>query len=83
MIPPMGGNLSLTPTRAGVKPFPMTSITSRDAAERLGVSVQTWHRLVTKYAITPERSLPGIRGAKYWRLSDVNRVGRDRKAEAA
>jgi hypothetical protein len=52
----------------------MKSLTSREAADLLEVRVQRWHRLAAEHNLTPERELPGIRGAKFWRRRDVERV---------
>lgn len=52
----------------------MEPMSSREAADRLGVRVQQWHRLVVRYNLTPERKIPGIRGAKFWHAYDVERV---------
>jgi hypothetical protein len=49
-------------------------LTSREAAERADVRVQQWHRLVARFGLTPHYELPGIRGAKFWRPEDVDRV---------
>lgn len=46
-------------------------MTSKEAADKLGVSVQTWHRLVARHHLTPVMELPGLRGAKFWASSDV------------
>lgn len=59
----------------------MKDPTSREAADRLGISVQRWHRLVERYRLSPTRELPGIRGAKFWRQQDVTLVGRILDAE--
>jgi hypothetical protein len=52
----------------------MESLTSREAAERLGVSVRQWHGLVAKHKLRPVRELPGLRGAKFWSVDDVDSV---------
>lgn len=55
-------------------------LTSREAAERLDIRVQQWHRLVARYGLTPTRELPGIRGAKFWHPEDVDRVAAELQA---
>lgn len=48
------------------------SLTSREAAERLGITVRQWHGLVAKHKLQPVRELPGLRGAKFWAVEDVD-----------
>lgn len=50
------------------------AMTSREAAEQLGIRVQQWHRLVARHNLSPQYELPGIRGAKFWHPGDVDRV---------
>lgn len=54
----------------------MTELSSKQAAAHLGVTVRKWHYLVEKHGIHPVRSIDGIRGAKFWKRSDVDRVAR-------
>lgn len=61
----------------------MKDWTSRQAADELGISVQRWHRLVDRYRLTHTYTLPGLRGAKFWREQDVRFVGRILEAERA
>ena len=42
-----------------------------EAAEPLGVSVRTVHRLVTDGRLTPAAKLPGLRGAYLFATADV------------
>lgn len=49
-------------------------LTTREAATELGITVRRFHWLVVKHELTPERELPGIRGAKFWNPSDVERL---------
>lgn len=60
----------------------MEILTSREAADLLGIRIQAWHRLVAKEGLRPTHELPGIRGAKFWLRADVERLQRAR-AEAA
>jgi len=51
------------------------TLTSKEAADLLGLpNVQAWHRLVAREGLVPVKELPGIRGAKFWRVSDVVRL---------
>lgn len=59
------------------------TLTTREAAERLGVTVRSFHWLATKHRLDPARSLPGIRGAKFWKRSDIDRLGAKLRKEAA
>ena len=54
-------------------PF-MEMLTSREAADDLGVTVRSWHWIAEKYALIPAKELPGVRGAKLWHAADVERV---------
>lgn len=60
----------------------MEMLTSREAADDLGVSVRSWHWLVEKYELVPAKELPGLRGAKLWHAADVARVKTARQAVA-
>ena len=42
-----------------------------EVAERLGVSIKTAHRLVARGDLVPVAKIPGIRGAFFFRRSDV------------
>lgn len=64
------------------KSFHMDSLTSRKAADRLGVSVQKFHRTVTKHKVNPVFELDGIRGAKFWNPRDIDRLADTLQAEA-
>jgi excisionase family DNA binding protein len=50
------------------------SLTSREAAERLGVNVQKFHRLVAEHEIRPILKGTGLRGEKFWKPSDITRL---------
>jgi hypothetical protein len=50
----------------------MDSLTSKGAAERLGVTVRQFHYLVERHGVKPVRELPGLRGAKFWDPSDID-----------
>lgn len=60
----------------------METLTSKEAADLLGISPQAWHRLVAKEHIEPVKELPGIRGAKLWQAADVVRLAAKREAAA-
>ncbi len=61
----------------------MESLTSRQAADKLGVNVQKFHRLVAQHQLTPVVEVPGIRGAKFWDTEDINRIAADRNEAVA
>lgn len=52
----------------------METLTTREAAERIGVPVSTLHNWVTAQRITPIKRLPGQRGALLFALEDVDRL---------
>lgn len=58
-------------------------MSSREAADLLGISPQGWHRLVHKERLIPVKEVPGLRGAKFWRATDVMRLAVKREASAA
>jgi DNA-binding transcriptional MerR regulator len=49
-----------------------TYLTSREAAERLGVSISTLHLLSQLGEITPAMKAPGLRGAKWFSPDDID-----------
>lgn len=51
---------------------PSDTITVREAADILGLSVQHVHRLIESGTLTVERQLPGATGAKLLPRSDVD-----------
>lgn len=61
----------------------METLTSKEAADLLRISPQAWHRLVAKESLEPVKELPGIRGAKFWRVSDVVRLAGKQEQGAA
>jgi excisionase family DNA binding protein len=54
-------------------------LTSKEAAERLGMSLRTFLRRVEEGAITPTHKLPGTRGAFLFDADSIDRL----KNEAA
>lgn len=50
----------------------METLLSSEAAARLGVNVQKFHRLVAQHDIAPAFEAPGLRGAKFWLPRDVD-----------
>ncbi len=52
----------------------MATLTSAEAAERLGVNVQRFHRLVHRHGVNPVLVGPGIRGPKFWNAADIDRL---------
>jgi hypothetical protein len=59
----------------------METLTSRQAADRLGVNVQKFHRLIVGTGIIPVVKAPGLRGAKFWAVDDIEALA-DRNGEA-
>lgn len=60
----------------------METLTTAEAAERLGVNVQKFFRLVDAAKIKPVVEAPGLRGAKFWKPRDIDRLAAKR-AKAA
>jgi hypothetical protein len=52
----------------------METVLSREAAERVGVNVQKFHRLAALHKIYPAFEAPGKRGAKFWNVRDIDRL---------
>ena len=52
------------------------TLTTSEAADRLGVNVQKFHRLAAAHSIEPHLRAPGKRGACFWRPADVERLAR-------
>lgn len=61
----------------------METLTSSEAAARLGVNIQKFHRLVAAHKLVPVLKAPGLRGAKFWRAADIERLADERQAVAA
>ena len=59
------------------------NVTTRDAAEQLGVHVRTLHRWVSTGLITPTLKVPGYRGAYLFNAADVERLAHTRKETSA
>lgn len=53
----------------------MESLTSRKAADLLGVNAQKFHRLVAAYDVHPVFEADGIRGVKLWNPRDIESLG--------
>ena len=58
------------------------TLTSAEAAAHLGVTVAKWHRIVHTENLTPAAAAPGLRGARWWKLADVNRIARQLNNES-
>lgn len=56
--------------------FHMETLTTAQAAERLGVNVQKFHRLAAKHGVAPALAGTGIRGPKFWHPRDVEWIAR-------
>ena len=61
---------------------PNPLLTSKQVADRLGVSVSTISRLVASGRLKPALRLDGIRGAMWFKPADLNRYERA-KAKAS
>jgi hypothetical protein len=46
--------------------------TTKEAADVLGVDVARFFRLMDTHTILPVLSAPGIRGAKFWDVEQIN-----------
>ena len=55
-------------------------LTSREAAERCGIPLRTWHNWVLAGRIDPVRKLAGQRGALLFDESDVNALAAEATA---
>lgn len=58
-------------------------LTTRQAAEVLGESISTVTRLANLGTLTTYAKAPGVRGARLFRRSDVERVAAKRSQDAA
>lgn len=58
----------------------METLTTAEAADRLGVNVQKFFRLAEAANIQPALAAPGLRGAKFWRTADIERLAAQTKA---
>ena len=52
-----------------------TLLTTREAANRLGVSVQTISRWVSEGKLRPALKAPGIRGPLFFKADEVDGLG--------
>jgi hypothetical protein len=50
----------------------MAPLTSRQGADRLGVNIQKFHRLVAANDVEPVVVGTGLRGAKFWNPADID-----------
>jgi hypothetical protein len=66
----IGGNVGVSCT------LMTETLTTVQAAERLGVNVQKFHRLAAAANINPVIEAPGLRGAKFWCPRDVDKLAR-------
>ncbi len=55
-------------------------MTAGEAAEVLGVTVQTVHRFATSGVLPTAMKLPGLRGARMFLRDDVERLAEERAA---
>lgn len=60
----------------------METLTTAEAAAKLDVNVQKFFRLVAAADIKPALEAPGLRGAKFWKSRDVERLATQRSREA-
>ena len=56
----------------------METLTTAEAAERLGVNVQKFFRIVATAGIQPVLEAPGLRGAKFWHARDIDQLAAKR-----
>lgn len=56
----------------------METLTTAEAAERLGVNVQKFFRLAESANILPALAAPGLRGAKFWHAHDIDQLAAQR-----
>lgn len=61
----------------------MENLSTREAADLLGVSVKMWHRLTKRYGVAPVGKLTGLRGAMFWSPESVELIRSKREGEAA
>lgn len=54
----------------------MEALTTADAADLVGVTVQKFHRLANSAGIAPVIQGAGIRGPKFWKVGDVATIAR-------
>lgn len=59
----------------------MESLTSRQAADNLGVNPQKFHRLVATYQVEPLLKAKGIRGVRFWHPLDIEALRRRIEAD--
>lgn len=58
-------------------------LTSRQAAERLGISVSQVNRLAAAEAIPTAVQIPGLRGARLFAPSDIEAISTNRTEQPA
>lgn len=56
------------------------TLTTSEAAAVVGVSVQHYLRLAERLGVEAALQAPGLRGAKFWRSEDVDRIAAERAA---
>ena len=52
----------------------METVTSKEAADRIGISLSTFHNWIAAERITPVKKLPGARGPYLFDAADVERI---------
>jgi excisionase family DNA binding protein len=58
----------------------LSELTTREVAQRLGVTVRHVHYLCESGRLTPARQLPGPRGPKLFSADDVERLATEQVA---
>jgi len=61
----------------------METLTTKEAAVQLGVSVQKVHRATAQLGLVPMLKLPGRTGAKVWTPNDIELVRKHLHGKAA
>ena len=61
----------------------MKQLTTAEVANRLGVTVSTVNRMVTRGEIAPALQLPGRTGARLFTEDEVKRIEQERNDSAA
>lgn len=52
----------------------METVTSREAADRIGISLSTFHNWLTAGRVKAAKQLPGARGAYLFEVAEIERV---------
>lgn len=61
----------------------METLTSAEAAARLGVNPQKFHRIVAAHQVAPVLEGTGLRGPKFWDPADIDTLLAELGGDAA